>query len=215
MHNTAENGHLGSSLTKKQRDLVRELREIYDLLCIDFYDIGAYDKEERTVRLELMRNMVVRAEVIMKYVLVDEFLNGELCDHFFGRKRSYPNLWKTKKFKYFNYHLLEELSLMQKLRYVKSIRKLPKSVCADVERLNALRNGIAHAFFPENLRKSQPVWKGKNIFSLEALKALEEDIRAVTDFPRSFSGSFNEVLQMFGEGFCGALKLRTALFHGI
>lgn len=61
-----------------------------------------------------------------KYVLVDEYLNGELCDHFFGRKRSYIALWKTKKFQLFNHHILEELSLMQKLRYVKSLRKVPK-----------------------------------------------------------------------------------------
>lgn len=44
------------------------------------------------------------------------------------------------------------------------------------------RPGVAHAFFPENLRKSRPVWKGKNIFSLEGLKAFEEDIEAVNDF---------------------------------
>ena len=144
-------------LTRKQRALVKELREIYDLFSIDFYDIADYGREERTVRLELMRNKVIRAEVVIKYVLVDEFLNGELADHFFGQNSSYIRLWKTKKFRHFNYHILEELSLMQKLRYVKSLRKIPKSVSADIDRLNSLRNGIAHAFFPENLRKSQPV----------------------------------------------------------
>lgn len=169
-------------LTAKQTALVRELREIYDLLSIDFNDIAAYDKEERTVRLELMRNKVIRAEVVMKYVLVDEHLNGELCDHFFGRKRSYIELWRTKKFKYFNHHILEELSLMQKLRYVKSLRQIPRSISADIERLNALRNGLAHAFFPENLRKSQPVWKGKDIFSLDGLRAFTEDMNQVNEF---------------------------------
>lgn len=67
---------------------------------------------------------------------------------FFGHKRSFIELWKTKLFKLFNYHVLEELSLMAKLRFVKSISKVPKSVAADIERLNALRNGLAHAFFP-------------------------------------------------------------------
>jgi hypothetical protein len=105
-----------------------------------------------------------------------------LCDHFFGRKRGYPKLWKTKKFKNFNYHILEELSLMQKLRYVKDLRDVPRAVSADIERLNALRNGLAHAFFPENLRKSRPVWKGRNIFSLEGVKVFMEDTAEINNF---------------------------------
>jgi hypothetical protein len=52
------------TLTKKQAALVRELREIYDLLALDFYNIKDYEKEERTTRLELMRNTVIRAAVV-------------------------------------------------------------------------------------------------------------------------------------------------------
>jgi hypothetical protein len=50
---------------------------------------------------------------------------------------------------------------MAKLRFVKSLSKVPKAVASDIERLNALRNGLAHAFFPENLKKSKPEWNGK------------------------------------------------------
>lgn len=65
---------------------------------------------------------------------------------------------------------------------MKSIQSLPKGVVADMERLNALRNGIAHAFFPENLRSSKPAWKRKDIFSIEGLNAFIEDIGNLTDF---------------------------------
>ena len=53
---------------------------------------------------------------------------------------------------------------------------------ADIERLNALRNGIAHAFFPENLRSSKPSWKGKDIFSLEGVAQFMEDLSDLQDF---------------------------------
>jgi hypothetical protein len=171
-----------SALTKYQRRLVNELQQIYDLLDLDFYDIKSYEREERTTRLELMRRKVARAEVITMYTPVDEYLNCELCIHFFGTKRNFPALWKTKKFRLFNHHFIEELSLLPKLRYVKGLRKLPKGISADIERLNALRNAVAHAFFPENLKKSRPMWKGLDIFSLDGLTAFKRDMDEVFDF---------------------------------
>jgi len=42
-----------------------------------------------------------------------------------------------------------------------------------------LRNGIAHTFFPENLRSSKPNWKGKDVFKFEGIKLLSEDISKI------------------------------------
>jgi hypothetical protein len=71
---------------------------------------------------------------------------------------------------------------MAKLPFVKSISKVPKGVAADIERLNALRNGLAHAFFPENLKKSKPQWKGKKIFTVEGLHAFMDDMTKITEY---------------------------------
>jgi hypothetical protein len=171
-----------STLTNYQKRLVRELQEMYELLGLDFYDIKAYSKKARTTRLELMRRAAIRAEVVTTYTLIDEYLCCELCIHFFGRTRDFPALWKTKKFQRFNYHFLEELSLLPKLRYVKALRKIPKPVAAEIEKLNALRNGVAHAFFPENLKKSRAIWDGMSIFSLEGVKAFSADMFKVKQF---------------------------------
>jgi len=168
-----------STLTKHQRRLVRELQQIYDLLSLDFYDIKAYPKVHRTTRLELMRRAAVRAEVVTSYTLVDEYLSCELCIHFFGKERSFPELWKTKRFRLFNHHFLEEISLLPKLRYVKALRHIPRAIAADIERLNTVRNGVAHAFFPENLKKSRPLWDGKSIFTLDGLEAFLADMQNV------------------------------------
>jgi hypothetical protein len=51
-----------------------------------------------------------------------------------------------------------------------------------VEKMNALRNGLAHSFFPEDLRKSKPEYKGKSIFTLDGLKTFMADMSEVTDF---------------------------------
>jgi hypothetical protein len=171
-----------SILTKRQKHLIRELQEIYDLLSLDFYEIKAYPRAQRTTRLELMERAAIRAEVVTTYTHIDEYLASELCVHFFGTQKDFPSLWKTKKFRLFNYHFLEEMSLMPKFRYVKALRKIPRKIGSDIDRLNALRNGIAHAFFPENLKRSRAVWGDKSIFSLEGLKAFHTDMLTVKQF---------------------------------
>ncbi len=163
-------------LTPRQHELATEIEEIASLLKLDFPDIKSYERAARKPLLEMMRRKLIVGEVITRYTLVDEYLNMHLCYYFFGRKKSFIRLWKTKRFKFFNYHILEELSLLAKLRFVKSISKVPKGIAADIEKLNAMRNGLAHAFFPENLKRSKPVWKGKNIFTIEGLRIFMIDM---------------------------------------
>jgi hypothetical protein len=169
-------------LTGKQLRLFAELQEIASLVKVDFSDIHSYERPARTPLLEMMRRRLIISEVIVSYTLTDEHLNVRIAHFFFGKNRSFIKLWKTKPFRLFNHHVLEELPLMAKLRFVKSISKIPKGVAADIERLNALRNGLAHAFFPENLRRSKPEWKGKKIFSVEGLRSFLEDMRKIDSY---------------------------------
>jgi hypothetical protein len=171
-----------STLTKYQKRLAKELQDIYDLLSLDFCDIKAYPKAQRTTRLELMKRAVIRQEVVTTYTHIDEYLASELCVHFFGTGKSFPALWKTKRFQLFNYHFIEEMSLLPKFRYVKGLRKIPRAIVGDIERVNALRNGVAHAFFPENLKRSRAVWGDKSIFSVEGLRAFHADMLIVKRF---------------------------------
>jgi hypothetical protein len=169
-------------LTRKQKALVKELRELAEAFNLDYENILSYEPEARTATLKLMRDKIVRAQVLMWYTLVDECLNNAICHYFFGRKRSFPALWKTKHFQVFNYYILEELYLLPKLHLVKAIRKVPNSVSNDILALNTLRNAVAHAFFPENLRKAKPLWKGKNIFSSEGASVFQADMHKLADY---------------------------------
>jgi len=168
-------------LTKKQRLLIRELDEITSTIGIDYWIFSDMPNEERTVRLELVKKQIIRGEILMRYVLLDELLNDVMCWHVFGRQKKFIRLWRTKKFKAFNYFILEKLYLIQKIEYVKFIHRIPKSIENDIYSLNNLRNAIAHSFFPEN-RKSKPFWKGKDIFSIEGFKAFEDDVQTAIDF---------------------------------
>lgn len=176
-----------SVLTRLQRSLLGELAEVAELARLDYANILDYDSEERTPRLRLMKNQIVRSQIIADYTFVDEMLGSAICHYFFGKKMGFIKLWRTKKFRTFNYYVLEVLSLTEKLRFVKAITKVPKPVAADIEALNALRNGLAHAFFPENLRSAKPIYKGNDIFSRDGLKRFIEDMSRVSDFFVSFN----------------------------
>jgi hypothetical protein len=169
-------------LTRKQRNLLTEVENIAELFGLDYSNILEYEPDSRSPMLEVMKNKLVRGQIIIWYTLVDEFLNSEICHYYFGKKRSFQQLWKTKRFQFFNHYILEELYPLQKLRFVKAFRPVPKPISQSIEALNVLRNGLAHAFFPENTRKMKPSWKGKNIFGFEGAEAFMSDMQKVADF---------------------------------
>jgi len=171
-----------NTLTRLQKRLLSEVSEVAELSRLDYVNILDYGPEERTLRLRMIKNQIVRSQVIADYTFVDEMMGAAICQFFFGKKKSFITLWKTKKFKTFNHYILEVLSVPEKLRLVKVITKVPKKVAADIEALNALRNGLAHAFFPENLRSSKPIWKGKDIFSVEGLTLFIQDMSKISNF---------------------------------
>jgi len=171
-----------AKVTAKQRRLVGEVRELLATLMLDPEAIiGDEEAAGRTPRLELAKDQIIRSAVILKYVLMDEFLSAIICWHYFGKRRSFQQLWKTKRFRSFNHFVLEKLYLLQKLELVKSIHDIPKPVVADLAALNDLRNGIAHSFFPQN-RRRKPEWKGRSIFTEAGFERFLEDMGTLSDF---------------------------------
>jgi hypothetical protein len=168
------------SLTKRQRDLTGQVKHLLDALRLS-PDISDVDPELRTTHLEMAKRDLVTSAVLSRYLLMDELLNDIICRDFFPRERSYPQLWRTVKFKAFNHHVLERLYLVQKAEFVRARNRLPKKVYRDLLALNELRNALAHSFFPEN-RRVKPRWKGADIFSKAGFDQFWDDMGEVSDF---------------------------------
>ena len=60
---------------------------------------------------------IVIAGVIGEYVLLNSVLTDLICRHIF-RKKKYSSLRKTKAFRTFNAHFMEDASLLKKLNLV-------------------------------------------------------------------------------------------------
>lgn len=184
---------MADTLTRKQRQLLKELDEIFEELGLDYWDILDREKEARTPVLEVIKREIVRGEIISQYTVIDDLLATELCRHFFPGQ-NLMRLWKTKRFRRFNYYILERLYLVHKLALIKDVYNVPKKISSTIEEVNALRNSMAHAFFPENLRSYQmkgrpaprkPIivrYKGEDIFASPGIEKFKNDCVEVVDF---------------------------------
>lgn len=183
-------------LTRTQKRLVDDLDKIMSAAGLDYWNIldrdSEYDKH-RTIALQVITREIVRGEVVSQYTLIDEQLGSKICRYMFDNKK-FMSLWKTRKFERFNYFIVEKMSLMEKLAFVKDVYAVPKAIAADIENINAIRNALAHAFFPENLRAYRkkhgsafrrligPRYKGADVFTFDGIDRFLDDSHRVVQF---------------------------------
>jgi hypothetical protein len=112
-----------------------------------------------------------------------------IADAYFHRKkteRTHQRLWKQKRFRLFCYHILDNLHFLEKTRMVHELKPLPKRVRELIDHLNAIRNAIAHSYFPENrgqFRKEKAVtYKGAKVFCLQGFSQLNEESLLVCEY---------------------------------
>jgi hypothetical protein len=118
-----------AALTDYQKRLVRELREIYDLLSLDFYDIKAYPKKQRTTRLELMRRAAIRQEVVTKYTLIDEYLASELSVHYLRHREEFSCSVEDKEIPAIQLSLLRRNGPAAEVSICESLEENSKDSC--------------------------------------------------------------------------------------
>ena len=155
---------------------------------MDHWNIADYDEDARTAILGVMKVKLVRAEIIMKYTLIDEFLSVIISHYYFIRPKkgaSFRALWQTKKFKIFSQYVLDEMYLLPKMRLVHAIKEIPSDVRNAIERINAVRNAIAHSFFPENRRQyskyKNVMYRDADLYTKEGVEKFIEDAALVEE----------------------------------
>jgi len=171
---------------------MKELEEIADIVRVDYWNILQWSPKCRTTVLEVIKRQLIRGEIVTQYTVIDDWLAAAVCRYFLPGN-SFIDQWKTQRFRRFNYFIIERLYLTQKLALLKDIYVIPKAIAEKIEAINALRNAMAHAFFPENLRayhsktqtspdKTIVQYKGEDIFSATGVKRFAEDCGTITDF---------------------------------
>src|SRR5438552_140127 len=97
-------------LTHTQRTLLAEIHEIAETAGVAYQQfLEAPDSEWRTVNLRLVREHLIRGEVITAYTLIDTLVESRLVHHLFiGGRHRLRAPRRSKRLRHFHY-LLEEL----------------------------------------------------------------------------------------------------------
>src|ERR1700728_2989765 len=115
------------ALTKAQRRRVAEIKQISKIADMNFWDIDAaeYPPHIRTTALEIIKNKIVRGDVIFKYTYIDELLSMRICEIYFPIIRAgqtFQRMWRTKRFRHFVHYMLDDMYLLEKMQVIHAFR---------------------------------------------------------------------------------------------
>jgi len=178
-----------AKLTPKQRRLVAEFEEIAASIGMDYWNIVEYREDGRTALLEVMTRQLISGEIIKRYTFIDELLSVIISHFYFHttkRQAIFSRLWRTKRFRLFNHYFLDEVHLLTKMRLVREIKEIPTDVRNTIERINALRNAVAHSYLPENgrqyTRHKKVTYQDADIFTGERVTKFLADVMRTQDY---------------------------------
>jgi hypothetical protein len=176
------------ALSRLQRQLHKQAEQIAEMVAVDFWNIERdWNKEWRTTAFRIAIAHLVVAEIVNQYTMLDEVLADYLCRYYFKKPGSQRYIfWKRKKFRLFVHYMLDEMYLHKKMQMAHAIRPLPKEVRGTIERVNAIRNAMAHSFFPENrkeyMRAGKVLYAGKDIRTPDGLQRFKDDCSEAYDY---------------------------------
>jgi len=169
---------VSDGLTPKQSRIRAAALELSREAGLNVQDYGDLSGQQLTTFLEVALRELVRAHVTTAFAWSDEALGTIVAQYFFG-KRSPIALWKTARYRRFNHYILENLGFRAKLNLVRDLGKLRTTTFRQLDHLNTVRNGLAHTFFPENLRSARPMWRNASLFTVEGMRAFTADMAIV------------------------------------
>ncbi len=171
-------------LTNYQSRILLDYEKILEKCALNPDRIFHIADEESDAVVPVLRTMidqVVRSEIILEYTMIDSHLDFLLIEHVFGSGNKLRNVRRTKRFRTFHM-ILQNMYLLQKLSIVKTFKNIPRSITSKITAINDLRNGVAHAFFLSDLKKSKRTYKGVNVFTPKGLEKFRKDSLEISYF---------------------------------
>src|SRR5258707_10051164 len=70
-------------LTKREQRLKDEIVSIAELSAMDHWNILDYEKDSRSIRLQIMKRDLINSQIVEKYTYIDELLPVIICHTYF------------------------------------------------------------------------------------------------------------------------------------
>jgi hypothetical protein len=178
-------------LTRAEEELLNTAVEIAELTGTDL-SVSAIEEMKPLLRryhLGLLIHRMIVSEIIYRYTLVDMALADLIARYFFNvprHKFDLRDLSRTKKFRIFHHHIMDEMFLLKKMQIVHAAKPIPGKIISSIHRLNSVRNAFAHSYHPESRREHRKLGKvlylGKNIRTIKGLEGFMDDADDVTTY---------------------------------
>lgn len=156
---------------------------IAKMTCLD-----AASLTHSSIAAELAVAKMVLAEVVTSYTLIDQLLTETITTYFLGvepiSSRFESQLSDQERI--FTHHLMDEMYLLKKLAIVHVIQAVPSEITKLIQKVNAVRNALAHSFRPENRKEyratGQVMYDDNNIHTPAGLQKFMENMSQITSY---------------------------------
>jgi hypothetical protein len=159
------------------QEMIKEARAVASLVGVDVDKLNGSKR-----RLGMAINKMVVAEVVMHYTRIDEMLAEIIIRYFFNLELDevhFAGAWQSERSRIFVHHVLDEMFLLKKLGVAHATKPVPNKVTKIINRVNAVRNGLAHSFFPENRKENRAsgkvLYRQHDVRSSEGLAKFQND----------------------------------------
>lgn len=136
--------------------------------------------------IEKQKRRIITMMVLGEYLQIDSKMSVLVTNFFFkhcqGTWEATQSIVETTEFEVFQKKIVNEMPFLRKLSILKEIYEIPKDIVSKVNKVNDLRNAIAHSLVPENLEHNRTLYNEQSIFTNAGIKAFLTDVQSVMDF---------------------------------
>lgn len=178
----------------KHKNEIRKLKELNGLNDI----LDTSEKNTYTFsQLEGQKRQLITVLILNSYLQIDAKMSILVANFFFHHcSKEWEVVQKvvnSKEFLVFSKKLLNEMPFLRKVSVIKEFVVIPKDTLTTINKLNDLRNAIAHSLMPEQLGEERVKYKGKLIFTLTGAKLIKQDVGKVMSFlQKNFVKAFDD-----------------------
>jgi hypothetical protein len=179
----------------KERILIEEIAYLFKEA--GFHWQNNPDHEDNIIKLERVKENLIRSCVVQAYVLVDETLGYVIENYFLSApKKGMPQEAKDKSL-LFHHFLTQDVFYTKKLDIVGELYDVPDKGLSSLRALNNIRNAMAHSYSPKERREYKKdnkmiKYKNKDIYTMDGFKLLNQDIDLSLDLlgPLAFPDNY-------------------------
>jgi len=136
--------------------------------------------------LDSQQRQLVNNIILNTYLQINSKFDILVSNFFFNHcQNNYEpvvEITTSDRFKVFQSYILDEMPFLRKLSILKTFITIPKEVIKNIEKINDLRNAIAHSLIPEKLRNDRTLYSGKSIYTKDGIKVFDKESRKTLNF---------------------------------